>query len=190
MHLRSGVSFGPYGLKLTLQPRAAPENPISTPVDVEPLLQEAAALEDLRYEQGEDDSEGLGITSRPSSPLTEVESEGEADSEVLAQPQPGIGTPSGSKKRRNEGASRRRAKKRAALASSGHKPHIYAANPSVTKHHAEELKPLLVSKDAKNFPASGSGSWVGLRKKGAMKRGSTVSELAERSFAFVEWDGM
>jgi hypothetical protein len=188
MRLRSGAEFAPYDLKHTFHPRTPPGNPITTSVDVEPLLQGAAALEDLRFEQGEDDSEGLGVTSRPLSPLTDVESESEA--EAPAQPSPGLGTQSGAKKRRNAGANKRRAKKRATLASSGHQPHAYAANPSVTKHRSVELKPLRVSEDAKDFPASGSGSWVGLRKSVAKKKPWTTSELAKGNFTFVEWDGV
>lgn len=186
MRLRSGAEFDPYNLKHTFRPRTVPENPISTSVDVEPLLQGATALEDLRYEQGEDDTEGLGVTSRSPSPLTEIESEAEEP----VQPLPDLGTLSGAKRRRNAGASRRRAKKRAMLASSGHQPHAYAANPSVSKHHAEEQNPLQVSEDAKDFPASGSGSWVGQRRNEAKKKAWTVSALAKDGFAFVEWDGL
>jgi hypothetical protein len=188
MRLRSGAEFAPYDLKHAYHPRTPPGNPIPTSIDVEPLLQGAAALEDLRFEQEEDDSEGLGVTSRPSSPLTEVESESEA--EAPSQPPPGLGAESGAKKRRNAGAKKRRAKKRAKVASSGHQPHAYAANPSVTMHRSVELKPLRVSEDAGNFPASGSGSWVGLRKSGARKKAWTTSELVERNFTFVEWDGV
>jgi hypothetical protein len=96
---------------------------------------------------------------------------------------------SGAKKRRNTGANKRRAKKRARLASSGHKPHSYAANPSTAKYRAEELKPLRVPEDANDFPASGSGSWVGLRKSGDKKEPWSVSDLVKDDFTFIEWDG-
>lgn len=178
-------------------------------------MQSAIAREDARFEQGEDDSEGLGVTSRPSSPLTETESDCEAEvptqpaglgvvsrpssplteiesdsgAEVPAQPDLGSSGPSDAKKRRNEGAKKRRAKKRARLASSGHQPHAYAANPSTVAHRAEELKPLQVLADARDFPSSGSGSWVGRRQDGAKKVPWTVPELVEMGFTFVEWDG-
>jgi hypothetical protein len=187
MRLRSGAEFAPYDLKHNFHPRSLPENPISTSVNVEPLLQGAAALEDLRFEEGVGDTEGLGVTSRPPSPLTENESED--GTEVPAQPHPSFGTQSGAKKRRNAGANKRRAKKRATLASSGHQPHTYAAHPSTAKHHAEELQPLRVTADAKDFPASGSGSWVGQRKSGAKKEPWSVPDLEENKFTFIEWDG-
>lgn len=185
MRLRSGAEFAPYYLKRAHCPPAPSlDSPISTVVDVEPLLRGATAQEDLRFEEGEDDSEGVGVTSTP---LTESEDEGG----VPAQPQlrPTSGTQSGAKKRRNARANERRAKKRVRLATSGHQPHAYAANPTTAAHHAEELKPLRVSADAEHFPASGSGSWVGVRKKGVKKRPWTVAELVEKKFTFVEWDG-
>lgn len=192
MRLRSGAEFAPYTLKHPPGPQAPPSHPISTSVDVEFLLQGAVALEDRRFEQGEGDSEGLGVTSRPSSPLTECESESETEPEADApapeHPTPGAQT--AAKKRRNAGAKKRRAAKRSRLATSGHQPLSYAASPSVAKHHAEEQKPLRVSADAGDFPASESGSWVGLRKKGVKKKPWTVAELVERGFTFIQWDGV
>ena len=185
------MEFAPYHLKRTTRPHtfAPPESPITTTVDVEPLLQGAIALEDARFEQGEDDSEGLGVTSRPSSPLAEVEPEVSGSAEGPAQPCPCAGRQSGVKKGRNSGASIHCAKKRVRLASSGHQPLAYTAKPSTVTHHAEELKPLRVSVDAEGFPASGSGAWVGQRKKGAKKKPWTVPDLVQNNFNFIEWDG-
>jgi hypothetical protein len=240
MRLRSGAEvtphFAPYNLnpsKRIFRPQPPPDNPISTAVSVEPLIQRAVAHEDLRFEQGEDDSEGLGVTTRPLTPLTEIESEdeaeaphpgsgmpscakkqrrfeqGEDDSEGLGvtarpltplteiesedeaeAPHPGTGMPSCAKKRRrNAAANKRRSKKRVMMASSGHQPHTYAANPSTVAYHAEELTPLRVPADAESFPSSGSGSWVGLRKVGVKKVPWTVPDLVEVGFTFIEWDG-
>lgn len=188
MHLRSGIEFVPY-LKRTLHPRTPPENPISTSVSVEPLVQDAVAREDARFEEGVDDSEGLGVTSRPLSPLTEIESGDEAEASAQPHSLASSGLQSGARKRRNAGANKRRAMKRARLASSGHQPHAYAAKPSTAAHHAEELLPLRVSVDARDFPTSGEGSWVGLRKSGAKREPWTVPELVENNFTFIEWDG-
>ena len=189
MQLRSGVEFVPYYLKHTLHPRTPPENPISTSISVKPLIQDAVAREDARFEEGVGDSEGLGVTSRPPSPLTDIESGDEADAPAQPHSQASSGSQSGAQKRRNAGANKRRARKRARLASSGHQPHAYAAKPSTAAHHAEELSPLQVSVDARDFPASGEGSWVGQRKSGAKKEPWTVPELVESNFAFIEWDG-
>jgi hypothetical protein len=201
MPLRSGAEFVPYALKRPFHPQPPPQNPISTTVDVEPLLQGAVALEDLRFEQGEDDSEGLGVTSRAPSPSEEVESENEAaastseevesenEAAAAAQPHPASGLHSAAKKRRKAAAKGRRAKKRMGLASSGHQPHTYAANPSTVTHHAEEQEPIQVSADADNFPASGSGSWVGWRKGGVKKKPWTVADLVKKDFTFIGWDG-
>ena len=187
MQLRSGAEFAPYYLKHAFRSYATPDNPISTPVDVKPLIQSAVAQEDARFEQGEDDSEGLGVTSRPPSPLTDLESDNEAG--TSGQPHASSEMQSGVKKRRRTGANRRRAKKRTRLATSGHQPHAYAACPHTAMHHAEELKPPQVPEDVNDFPASGSGSWVGLRKGGAKKKPWSVSDLVENGFTFVEWDG-
>lgn len=207
MRLRSGAEFAPYALRNTFLHGTVPDNPISTTVNVEPLLQEAAALEDRRFVQGEDDTEGLGVTSRPSSPLTESESESEAPalphptsgsqpaakrrrSAGAALPHPTSGPQSAAKRHRSAGAKKRRADKRTKLATSGHQPHSYAASPSVAVHHAEEQSPLRVSADAENFPAAESGSWVGLRKTETKKTPWDVSELVKHGFTFVEWDGL
>ena len=184
MRLRSGLDFAPYTLKIASGPRPLHQDPITTAVDVEPLLQVAIIQENLRFDQGEDDSEGLGVSSRPPSPLSENEPEDDAE-----QQHPTSGPQQPSKKRRNSATNKCRARKRVKLASSGHQPHTYAANPSTTMHHAEKQRPLRISADAGQFPASGSGSWVGLRKKGAKKTPWTVSELIEKGFTFIEWDG-
>lgn len=193
MRLRSGVEFAPYFPKRTTQHCAPLDIPISTTVSVEPLLQGAAALEDSHFERGGDDSEGLGVTSRPSTPVNDTESESEDSSsaERPAQPLSSSGKqPTGSvRKHRTAGAIKRRAKKRVKRATSGHRPLAYAANPSSVSHHAEALKPLQVPADAESFPASRSGSWVGRRKKGVRKGPWTVQDLIKKDFTFVEWDG-
>lgn len=184
MQLQSGESFAPYGLKRPFRLRGPLDSPIPTPVNFEPLIQGAVASEDLRFEGGGDDSEGLGVTSRPLTPLTATDSEDET-----AALNPNSDMQSAAKKRCKAGAKIRRSKKRVRLASSGHRPHTYAANPSVVTHRAEELKPLRAPADAEEFPASGSGSWVGRRKDGAKMKPWTVPELVRNGFTFVEWDG-
>jgi hypothetical protein len=106
MRLRSGAEFAPYYLKCTAHPRAPPDNPIATSVSVEHLLQDAVALEDSLFEHGEDDSEGLGVTSRPSTPVTEVESEDSSSAEETAQPRSSSGMQSSAKRRRNASANK------------------------------------------------------------------------------------
>jgi len=189
MPLQPGVDFAPYCLRLkrSTRPRAPPDNPITTSVSVEPHLQVAVAREDAHFELGGDDSEGLGVSSRPSSPIIGIEPEGLAD--PPAQPHLSSGMQPSAKKRRNSGAKKCRTRKRVKLASSGHQPLAYAANPSTVLHHAEEVEPLRVSADAKVFPKSESGSWVGQRKNRAKKEPWTVAELVENNFRFIEWDG-
>jgi hypothetical protein len=191
MHLRSGKTFVPYALKRIFGWDSAREEPLSTLVDAEPLIQIAAAREDERFEQGADDSEGLGVSLRPLSPLTEFESDDEAN--VPDQPPQSVGPNSGAgsveKKRRNAATSKRRSKKRARIASSGHGPHVYAAKPSTATHHAKAQSPLEAPTDAESFPASSSGSWVGRRSKGAKNKPWTMPELLDAGFSAVEWDG-
>lgn len=191
MRLRSGVEFTPYYPKRVAWYRAPLDIPIPTTVSVEPLLRDATALEDSHFEHGGDDSEGFGVTSRPSTPVTDVESEDSSSAEPPPQPPPSSGKqPTGGvRKHRAAGAVKRRAKKRVKLATSGHRPLAYAANPPLVMHHAEALKPLQVPADVESFPASGSGSWVGLRKKGVRKRPWTVQDLIKKDFTFIQWDG-
>ena len=93
-----------YYLKHTTCPLVfAPPDPITISVDVKPLLQGVAAIEDARFEQGEDDSEGLGVTSRPLS--SEVEPEDTGLAEAPVQPCPSSGMQPGAKKGHNAGAS-------------------------------------------------------------------------------------
>jgi hypothetical protein len=172
-----------------------PPHLIQTPVSTWPLLKLAVAEEDLRFTQGACDSEGLEVSSRPMSPLTELESDSsgceapEIDTSERHAPSVNLGTASVEKRRRNAAAGRRRAKKRVKSTSSGHGPHSYAANPPVVKHRAEELPPLNTPIDAAQLPASGSGAWVGKRQKGTKKTLWTVPELLQDGFEVIEWDG-
>jgi hypothetical protein len=186
---RSGQDFTPYILQELRCWKATPADPILTPVDVQPLIRHAVEIEDRRFESGVGDLEGLGFSSRPMSPLTELESDDEL---VLPNQRPrhfGPGPDHVEKKRRNSAAHARRAKKRVKAAASSHGPHGYAANPSTALHHSEDLPPLRVPVDASNLPTSGSGSWTGKRKKGAKKSPWTLPELHEEDFVIVEWDG-
>ena len=195
MPLRSGKEFAPYLLPRVFHWKPTPADSIPTTIDALPLLQLAVANEDRRFEQGGDDSEGLGVSSRPASPLTESESESDTcgPPEFNTSDQPTLNViPSAvpiEKRRKNAAAKNRRAKKRAKSATSAHGPHTYAANPPMVKHHAEKLPPLNVQIDAADFPASGSGAWVGKRKKGTRKTPWTVPELLQNGFKVIEWDG-
>lgn len=86
---------------------AAIFEPSFTPISVEPLAKAAIAREDEHFENGADDSEGLGVCSRPLSPLTDSDSD---DSDVDQAPDhppplgPGPGPQSFEKKRRSTGA--------------------------------------------------------------------------------------
>ena len=189
MPLCSGQEFAPYAPKHVPCWKAAPADPILTPVDVQPLIQHAVEIEDQRFESGVDDFEGVGLSSRPMSPLTELESD---DGLELPDQQPrnfGPGPDHVEKKRRNAAAHARRAKKRVKAATSAHGPHDYAAKPSTTIHHSEDLPPLQVPVDASSLPTSGSGSWTGKRKKGTKKIPWTLPELLKDDFVIVEWDG-
>jgi len=189
MPLRSGREFLPYILRHAPCWGATQTNPVPTSVDAQLLVRDAVTREDQRFEEGADDSEGLGVSSRPPSPLTESESE--MDDEAPDQLHLHAGKISGpvERKRKKESAKKRRAQKRAKLAASGHAPHLYAANPSTATYHAEALPPLQASEDAENFPKSASGSWVGKRKKGTRKTPWTVPELLQENFKIIEWDG-
>jgi hypothetical protein len=115
MPLRSGKEFLPYILKHVSLWKATETSPVSTAVDVQPLIKEAVTHEDQRFEEGADDSEGLGVSSRPLMPLTESDSEVDDD-----QPHLHFGEVSGpvEQKRKKESAKNRRAQKRAKLAAS------------------------------------------------------------------------
>jgi hypothetical protein len=192
MLLRSGTEFLPYFLKDISRHLGAIFDPISTTVSAEPLVKAAIACDDERFEHGADDSEGLGVCSRPPSPLTEYDLDELDDDQAPNSPLP-AGASSGpqslKKKRWSTGAEQRRARKRVKAASSGHRPHTYATNPATVAYYTEELPPLQVPVDAEDFPASGSGSWVGKRQNGTKKTPWTVPELLEDNFTILEWDG-
>jgi hypothetical protein len=194
MPLRSGKEFNPHATKRVFNWLTRQADPVSTSVKVEPLIQAAVALEDDHFEQSLSDSEGLGVSLRPLSPLTEYETdtEPEVSDHPSSSRNPGPGNPgplSIDKKRRNAARGKRRARKRAKTAASGHQPHTYAANPSTVQHHVKESDVLHVCADAGGFSASGSGSWVGKRKEGAKKEPWTVPELLNEGFKVIEWDG-
>ena len=53
MRLRSGIEFVPYYLKSTFRPQTPLENPISTLVNVDTLIQDAVAREDARQRRNQ-----------------------------------------------------------------------------------------------------------------------------------------
>jgi hypothetical protein len=189
MEHSSGKIFAPYDRKRTFRWQTSHTEPVSTLVDTEPLIQAAVLHENECFEQGAGDSEGLDVSLRPLSPLTDLESDD--DTETPDQPIQPTGQSSGprsiEKRRRNASANRRRSKKRVKVASSSHGPLTYAAKLSVAKHYAEELQPLRASIDVGTFPASGSGSWVG--KRGRKGKPWTMPELICEGFSVIEWDG-
>jgi hypothetical protein len=191
MPLRSGKQFLACALSRVLQWGTRQAEPVPTAVDVEPLIQAVFALEDQRFEQGLSDCEGLEVSQRPLSPLTECETS-DAESEALDHPTHPSGNPgphSIEKKRRNASANKRRARKRVKTATTGHQLHTYAANPSTVKHHVKHSDTLHIPADAEGFSASGSGSWVGKRKTGTKKTPWTVPELLNEGCRVIEWDG-
>jgi len=165
--------------------------PVTASVDVRGLVQAAVTREDQRFEEGSDDSEGLGVSLRPTSPLTQRDDQTDDEPEAPGY-HPSHAAQSINhieKKRRNAAAHKRRAKKRASTAASGHMPHTYAAKPSAVRHHAEDLPALQIPVDGESFPAASSGSWVGKRSKGSKKEPWTIPELLQEDFLIVEWDG-
>jgi len=190
MLLHSGKDFAPYLLKPIFHWKSTSLDSIPTPVDFQPLVELAVANEDQRFEQGADDSEGLGVSSRLTSPLTDFEPDDNKFDTADQLPQNAAPSSGPVEKRcRNAAANARRRKKRAKMAGSGHRPHVYAANPSTAMHHAEELPPLKVPVSTEHFPASASGSWVGKHKKGTKSTPWTVPELLKEGFDIVAWDG-
>ena len=185
----SGKEFLPYTLKNLLRWKATPADPVLTTFDVQPLIQVAMANEDQCFKSRANNFEGVGVSSRPISPLTELESEDGLELPNQPLRNFGPGTAHVEKKRRNAAAHVHHAKKRVKAAASGHGPHTYAASPSTATHHSEDLPPLQVPVDAGSFSASGSGSWTGKCKKGTKKAPWTLPELLKEDFAIVEWDG-
>lgn len=97
MELRFGKTFAPYSLKRIFRWETGHVEPVSTSVDAEPLIQAAVARENEFFDLGGDDSEGLGVTLRPPSPLTDLESgDGtDDDTEATDLPPPPTGKSSG-----------------------------------------------------------------------------------------------
>jgi hypothetical protein len=187
---KAGTDFAPAVIKRLLRWQSRQANPVTTSVDLEPLIQAASALEDERFEQGFSDCEGLGVSTRLPSPLTECETDAEPELSDHREDLPANQPPwSVEKKRCSSSTKNRCAKKRAKTAASGHQPHAYAANPSTINHHVKESDAIHAAIDAGGFSASGSGSWVGKRKDGVKKAPWTVPELLHAGFEVIEWDG-
>ena len=192
MPLRSGKEFTSCTANRIFHWQTRQADPISTSVNLGLLIQAAFALEDEHFEQGLSDCEGLGVSLRPLSPLTEFDTDTEPESSNHPAYPSGNSGPQSvqvEKKRRNAAANKRRSRKRVKTAASGHQPHAYAASPSTVKHHVDESDTLHVAADMGDFSASGSGSWVGKRKEGAKKTPWTVPELLDEGFKVIEWDG-
>jgi hypothetical protein len=209
LQTRSERSFTPFGLWNVQTAETEQDAPIHTSIDLDPLLNAACKLEDARFLTNADDAEGVGLSSRPPSPLTPLPSDYESDGEHTSQlptvsPQPGInpsshcgetagstqGAPGSIEKRRKRvGANNRRSRRRIEQATSGHAPQNYAAEPSLVEALTKNTEPIQLDVDASALPASSAGSWTGKRTKESRTTPWTLEELVELGFTEIVWDG-
>jgi len=210
LQTRSGRSFTPFNLWNVRTAETEQGEPIHALIDLDPLLHAACKLEDARFLTNADDAEGIGLSSRPPSPLTPLPSDYESDEQCTSQlfnplsPQSGSGADlnsrhgeastagaSGSieKRRKRVGANNRRSRRRTEKATSGHAPQNYAAKPSLVEALTKDTEPIQLGIDASTLPSSSSGSWTGTRKKEARTTPWTLEELVELGYTEIVWDG-
>lgn len=173
----SGQKFSPY----PLPKEAVYEKTILTPLNLDPLVQTACRLEDVRFVQG---SNTLDLSSRPPSPLTELESSDEELDEDESTQAPG----SVERKRKQAGAKARRSQKRAKKAMSGHAPETYTVKASLAEKLADS-EPIKLSIDTLTLPASSVGAWIGDTRTQGRGKIPTLQTLKDEGFTVLEWDG-
>jgi hypothetical protein len=177
--------FSPYELENVSFNKAENGPPITTLADVASLLQTATRLEDEKFAEGGDDADGFELSSRPPSPLTELE-DGDISGDEKDHPTaPGAVT---DKERRKKAAKKRRSLRCIARARSGHAATSYTSDPSAHEK-LEYSSAIELRMDVQELASSSKGSWVGKRSQGEKATPWTLEELEERDFTLIEWDG-
>lgn len=183
--------FKPYNLRSVARARAAQAEAILTGVNVEGFFYKAVAGESRRFEEDEDDLDGIDVALRPDSPLTELESDSETSlGDASQSPEYNKAAPGqAEKERKRKRNQKRRQKKRVRKAESSHKPDEYAAKPHVVKDVVKTAETVKVTGDAINLPTTSGGSWVGKRQPGIGDEPWKLEELHKLEFQYLKWDG-
>jgi hypothetical protein len=129
-------------------------------MDIASLLQVATQLEDAKFENGGGDIDGFELSSRPPSPLTDLEEIDPTGMDEMESSMSQSSSATATKKRRKNAAKKRRSLKRIAKARSGHAAASYTANPSVLEN-LEDAPAIEADLRAEELPSSSDGYWVG-----------------------------
>lgn len=193
-------SFGPYNLRSVARARAATAQPILSNTDVEGCVTAAVHTEDQHFEEdGWDDAEGVELSLRPPSPLTNLDSDPDSDSDTasLSVPTRGPNTDvlplpgdvEKTRKRRRSKKQRRDKRIRRARETS-HPAELYTTPPRIAENKLEGGKVYRILGDVSKLPTTSGGSWIGKRQQGIGEEPWKLPTLMDANFQYLEWNGM
>lgn len=194
--------FHPYNLRSVVRLLGTTAQPIMSDINVEGYVTMAVHAEDKRFEEDStDDAEGVELSLRPPSPLSDLDSGGldsDSDTVSLSTPEAGPSTkpappPGGSEKaRKRKRSNQQRKEKRTRLAkdSTFHPAECYAAQPRVADTKLKEGKVYKILGDVSRLPMTSGGSWIGKKQQGIGDEPWTLPTLMNAEFEYLEWNGL
>ncbi len=167
--------------------------PILTNVDVEDYVASAVREEDKRFEADDmDDAEGIELSLRPPSPLTDCDSGVDSDPEPddVSLPPSAIAPPgSAEKARKRKHSNKQRQKKRIRLAQDVvHPAELYTAQPRIIESKLKEGRVYKVLGDISKLPTTSGGSWIGKKQQGIGEEPWELPTLLnDVNFNYIDW---
>lgn len=163
---------------------------VNTGCSIRDLLEAAMTDAQGRDELVGDDCEGATLSSRPSSPLSDLTESEDGSPPPLSPSTSTQHSPPTIEKQRKKIAAARRRKARRAKAATPNSAHDYRLKPSHVQKYRERAAQS-IKFNLKSLAASAAaGAWVGKRATGSRMSQWTLDELLGRGFRIIEWDGM
>lgn len=193
--------FQPYDLRSVVRLRGTPAQPILSDINVESYVAMAVHAEDKRFEEDDmDDAEGVELSLRPPSPLTDLDPDLDSDSDTgslgtpeagqITQAAPPPGGAEKARKRKRSNQQRKKKRARSAKDSTLHPAELYTAQPRVATSKLKEGKVYKISGDISNLPTTSGGSWIGKKQQGIGDEPWELPTLMDAKFKYLEWNGM
>lgn len=195
--------FKPYNLRsVTRAAQGAVVPPIVSLVNIEAFVSDAVRREDQMFEDdATDDTEGIELSLRPPSPLTNSDSDSESEesepnsssklgfTEDNAPPAPPPGGAEKARKRRRSKQKRKEKRIRKAHEIE-HPAGVYTAKPRTVQSKLKDGEVYKISGDISNLPTTSGGSWIGKRQQGIGETPWEIPLLMKANFQYLKWNGM
>ncbi|RDB25110.1 hypothetical protein Hypma_008140 [Hypsizygus marmoreus] len=180
---RSGHSFSPYNhFDVPVQDLES----VAVPVEFNDLVELALTLEKTRLDTLADDTEGIALTSKPTTrpPRKPINKRTRA----LPSTSPAALHGGIEKRRHADYRKTNRHSRHIAMAQSGASAENYRPRRS-TVQAQNDVPVINAFVDAKELPTTQSGAWIGQHHEPTGQPPPSVGELLKDGFTYVKWDG-